>query len=99
MAYDVLAFIDRCAEIRDGSPNAFYAHVDTFCKQVQDAHRSLGKYDDEATAELLHTLSALYPLPDDATRVERAGRTAFALKRWLQRQASELEQVVLKAVF
>jgi hypothetical protein len=28
----VLAFVKRCRDIRDGSPNAFYAHVDRFCK-------------------------------------------------------------------
>jgi hypothetical protein len=25
------AFVTRCREIRNGSPNAFYAHVDVFC--------------------------------------------------------------------
>jgi hypothetical protein len=29
---DVVAFAERCLEIRNGSPNAFYAHVDAFCK-------------------------------------------------------------------
>lgn len=27
-------FAERCREIRHGSPNAFYAHVDAFCKRV-----------------------------------------------------------------
>lgn len=29
----VKKFVDRCAEIRNGSPNQFYAHVDASCKQ------------------------------------------------------------------
>jgi len=31
------AFIERCAEIRLGSPNAFYAHVDRFCATLAQA--------------------------------------------------------------
>ena len=31
----VQAFVERCIDIRDGSPNAFYAHVDEFCKQMK----------------------------------------------------------------
>ena len=27
-------FVDRCREIRHGSPNAFYMLVDAFCKEV-----------------------------------------------------------------
>jgi hypothetical protein len=30
---DVMQFVEHCREIRDGSPNAFYAYVDAFCKQ------------------------------------------------------------------
>jgi hypothetical protein len=29
---DVAVFVGRCRDIRHGSPNAFYAHVDKFCK-------------------------------------------------------------------
>ncbi len=29
---EVKQFVERCREIRDGSPNAFYSHVDAFCK-------------------------------------------------------------------
>lgn len=31
----VAQFIERCQEIRGGSPNAFYAHVDRFCQAWQ----------------------------------------------------------------
>ncbi len=31
---DVDQFIERCAELRNSSPNAFYAHVDAFCKSA-----------------------------------------------------------------
>lgn len=33
----VLEFVKRCRDIRDGSPNAFYAHVDRFCKVFANA--------------------------------------------------------------
>jgi hypothetical protein len=51
--------------------------------------------DDLATAELLATLDALYPLPDDDRRVERAGRTAAAVKRWMSRAIESLVPDVL----
>lgn len=99
MTYDdVLAFVERCAEIRDGSPNAFYAHVDMFCRHVRDERASNNRDDDEATAELLSALDALYPLPDDVMRVERAGRTAFIVKRWVLRQMHYLERCVPQIV-
>ena len=31
----VSAFVERCRDIRNGSPNAFYGHVDAFCKEVK----------------------------------------------------------------
>lgn len=46
---------------------------------------------DDATAELLTALDELYPLPDDAKRVERAGRTAYVLTRWMSRVMTEFE--------
>jgi hypothetical protein len=46
--------------------------------------------DDPATTALLAALDELYPLPDDAQRVERAGRTAFVLKRWMAYRDEEL---------
>jgi hypothetical protein len=36
-AMNAKEFVDRCRDIRDGSPNAFYALIDTYCKQVEDA--------------------------------------------------------------
>lgn len=54
------------------------------------------KTQDEATAELLAALDELYPLPDDEKRCERAGRTAFVLKRWIQ--ASEVDVARAAAV-
>lgn len=34
---DISDFVDRCRQIRNGSPNAFYALVDTFCRQADAA--------------------------------------------------------------
>jgi hypothetical protein len=31
LAARVAAFVERCRDIRNGSPNAFYQHVDAFC--------------------------------------------------------------------
>lgn len=31
-------FIARCRDIREGSPNAFYQHVDTFCNLFEVLH-------------------------------------------------------------
>lgn len=49
--------------------------------------REDARYDDDpmtaATDELLESLDALYPLPDDSRRAERAGRTAAEVKRWM----------------
>jgi hypothetical protein len=46
--------------------------------------------DDQATAELLSALSSLYPLDDYDKRVERAGRTAAVLKRWMEQSTERL---------
>jgi hypothetical protein len=35
-------FIERSRDIRNGSPNAFYSHVDTFCKQAEALLSPLG---------------------------------------------------------
>lgn len=34
-------FVERCRDIRNGSPNAFYAHVDAYCKKVEAAESAL----------------------------------------------------------
>lgn len=39
IAPNVDAFVERCRELRHGSPNAFYAHVDRFCKEWLESHR------------------------------------------------------------
>ena len=31
---EVVLFAEQCRSIREGNPNAFYAHVDRFCRQV-----------------------------------------------------------------
>lgn len=46
------------------------------------------------TDELLHALDDLYPLPDDARRAERAGRTAFVLKRWMAKAHADIEAAI-----
>ncbi len=53
---------------------------------------------DEATQELLEALDVLYPLPDDARRVERAGRTAYVLKQWMASREAELLTMIPKAI-
>lgn len=53
--------------------------------------------DDDVTSKLLATLDELYPLPDDTKRAERAGRTAFALKRWMEKAVdAEIPQVIAR---
>jgi hypothetical protein len=52
----------------------------------------------DATTELLHALNELYPVPDDAVRVERCGRTAAAVKRWMIRSMEEIETIFLGAI-
>src|SRR5688572_8522218 len=46
--------------------------------------------DDAATTELLQSLDELYPLADYSRRVDRAGRTAFVVKRWMARAFENL---------
>jgi hypothetical protein len=48
----------------------------------------------DATAELLHALNELYPVPDDAVRVERCGRTAAVVQRWMSREMAEIEAMI-----
>ncbi len=50
--------------------------------------------DDQATAELLHALDVLYPLPDDDKRAERAGRTAAVLKQWMAHRVKEVTEML-----
>ena len=58
-----------------------------------------GDYDhDDALQELLDALDVLYPLPDDAQRVERAGRTAYVLKQWMAFREAELLTMIPKAI-
>lgn len=47
------------------------------------------------TQELLDALDVLYPLSDDAHRVERAGRTAAVLKRFLAAETRAIEATAL----
>ena len=53
---------------------------------------------DDALQELLDALDVLYPLPDDAQRVERAGRTAYALKRWMASSEAELQAMIPRLI-
>jgi hypothetical protein len=48
----------------------------------------------DATTELLRALDELYPVPDDAVRVERCGRTAAVVKRWMSRSMAEIEAMI-----
>ena len=63
-------------------------------EQDRERIRAMSETHDQATSELLEVLDELYPLSDDARRVERAGRTAFVLKRWMAVRTAELEALV-----
>lgn len=52
----------------------------------------------EATQELLEDLSRLYPLPDDDARIERCGRTAAVVKRWMARTMVDIEQTMIPTI-
>lgn len=45
------AFVERCREIRNGSPNAFYKHVDAFCATIDRVLQRVAELPDRTSPD------------------------------------------------